>query len=54
MAFATEVSSAKEMDLNGEFQLAELEQRLEMASVSSATSQPVYYCCYCIAFCDPV
>jgi hypothetical protein len=52
MAFNTEVSS--EMNLNGEFQLAELEQRLEMASASSATLQPIYYCCFCVANCDPI
>lgn len=54
MKFNTEVSSVKETSLNGEFQLAELEQRLEMASVSSVATQPVYYCCFCVAFCDAV
>ena len=50
MAFHTEA-----VDLNGEFQLAELEQRLEMASLSSTMNvEPVYYCCFCIAFCDAV
>jgi hypothetical protein len=55
MAFNTEVASMKAVDLNGEFQLAELEQRLEMASVSGSMNQePVYYCCFCIAFCDAI
>jgi hypothetical protein len=47
----TEVSSVKEMELNGEFQLAELEQRLEMASLSMNLT-PIYYCCFCVANCD--
>jgi len=53
MAFNTDVASMNAM--NGEFQLAELEQRLEMASVSGSVNQePIYYCCFCIAFCDTV
>lgn len=46
MNATTAVSMEEAMELNGEFQLVELEQRLEMAA-----AEPVYYCCFCILNC---
>lgn len=43
------VSMENAMELNSEFQLVELEQRLEMAA-----GEPVYYCCFCIMNCEMV
>jgi hypothetical protein len=54
MKINTQGLTVKETTLHGEFQLAELEQRLEMASASSMATEPIYYCCYCVAFCDGV
>jgi hypothetical protein len=44
MHTALETQVKKENELGGEFQLAELEQRLEMASAGSPS---FYYCCMC-------
>ena len=44
MHTALEAQVKNETELSGEFQLAELEQRLEMASASSPS---FYYCCMC-------